>query len=89
MERIEEQVSAFVRANFYVGDRSLAPEDSLIDQGIVDSTGVLELIGYLEQTFGIAVGDGEVVPENLDSIGRIARYVARKQANATPARSAS
>ena len=80
MGGIEEQVRAFVRTNFYVGDRSLAAEDSLIDQGIVDSTGVLELIGFLEETYGISVADEEVVPENLDSIGRIARYLARKQA---------
>ena len=80
MGDIEEQIRAFVRSNFYVGNRSLDPEESLIDQGIVDSTGVLELIGFLEETYGITIADEEVVPENLDSIGRIARYLARKQA---------
>lgn len=82
MGPIEEQVSAFVRGNFYVGERPLGLEDSLIEQGIVDSTGVLELIGFIEERFGLTVGDDEVVPENLDSIGRITRYVARKQAEA-------
>ena len=80
MGEIEDQVRAFVRTNFYVGERSLGAEDSLIDQGIVDSTGVLELIAFLEDTYGISVNDDEVVPENLDSIGRIARFVGRKRA---------
>jgi acyl carrier protein len=76
---MEEAMTAFVASNFYVGQRALGREESLLDAGIVDSTGVLELIAYLEETFGIQVEDDEVLPENLDSIANGARSVARKR----------
>lgn len=77
---IAEQVRAFVTTNFYVPDPSVLTDDtSLLDQGIVDSTGVLEVITFLEETFAITVADEEILPDNLDSIARIAGYVARKQ----------
>jgi acyl carrier protein len=69
-----------VTSNFYVADpASLEDGTSLLDQGIVDSTGVLEVIGFIETTFGITVEDSEMLPDNLDSIERIASFVARKQ----------
>jgi len=77
---MEEAMTAFVASNFYVGPRALGREESLLDAGILDSTGVLELIAYLEETFGIQVEDAEVLPENLDSIANLAGYVLRKQA---------
>ena len=76
---LKKQVRDFVIANFYVGDlASLEDRTSLLDQGIIDSTGVLEVIGFVETTFGVTVEDSEMLPENLDSIERIAAYVARK-----------
>ncbi len=70
----------FIGKNFYLPDASVLNDDaSLMEQGIVDSTGVLELIGFLERTFGISVADTETVPENLDSIARIVAYVQRKR----------
>ncbi len=77
------RIRSFVEQNFYVaeGDR-LADDASLIRTGIVDSTGVLEIIGFLESEFGIAVEDRDAVPANLDSIARIAAFVARKMAAA-------
>jgi hypothetical protein len=51
----------------------------LIDSGIIDSTGVLELLGFLEETYAIQITDEEVVPENLDAIGRVAKFVERKR----------
>jgi acyl carrier protein len=75
------RIRQFVLSNFYVADAaSLGDELSLLDQGIVDSTGVLEVIGFLETEFGLQVADEEILPENLDSISRIAAYVLRKQA---------
>jgi acyl carrier protein len=62
------------------GGDELSDEASLTDRGVVDSTGVLELVGFLEETFGIEVGDDELVPENLDSIKLIAAFVAEKTA---------
>lgn len=76
----KDSVRAFLAANFYVGDLAALQDDSsLIDQGIIDSTGVLEVVGFIEQTFGIAVEDSELLPENLDTIQGIAAYVIRKQ----------
>lgn len=77
---IKEQVRAFIISNFYVADPA-ALEDvaSLLDLGIIDSTGVLEVIFFLEDTFGVTVEDSEMLPENLDSIERIASFVARKK----------
>ncbi|HTP25023.1 MAG TPA: acyl carrier protein [Anaeromyxobacteraceae bacterium] len=75
----------FIKKNFFVsGD--LRENDSLLDRGIIDSTGVLEVVSFLETEFGIVVLDQEMLPENLDSIVRIAAYVDRKRAaSAKPA----
>ena len=74
-------VRSFIVRNFYVPDaRALSDDASLLDQGIVDSTGVLEVTAFLESTFGIKVDDAEIVPENLDSIGSIVAFLERKRA---------
>lgn len=77
---ISARIRAFVTSNFYVaaGD-VLSDEASLLDQGVIDSTGVLEVVGFLEETFGVQVADEDMVPDNLDSISRIAAYVERKR----------
>jgi acyl carrier protein len=80
---IRNQVRSFVTTNFYVPDpAALADEASLLDQGIIDSTGVLEVISFLEDTFGVTVEDSEMLPENLDSIARITSFVHKKRAAA-------
>ena len=77
---LKRQIREFVTTNFYVADpKALEDSTSLLDQGIIDSTGVLEVIGFVESTFGITVEDAEMLPENLDSIQRISDFVARKQ----------
>ena len=77
---IKEQIRTFVTSNFYVADpASLADAASLLDNGIIDSTGVLEVILFIEETFGITVEDMEMLPDNLDSIERISNFVSRKQ----------
>jgi acyl carrier protein len=77
---ITQQIRGFVTANFYVADASkLGDEDSFLDRGIVDSTGVLEVIAFLEKTFEIVVDDEEMLPENLDSVAKIAAFVSRKR----------
>lgn len=74
-----EQIRSFLVSNFYVSDaKALVDDTSLLDQGIVDSTGVLEIIGFIEETFGIIVEDSELLPENLDSIQGIEQYILRK-----------
>jgi acyl carrier protein len=75
------RIRQFVLSNFYVADPAVLGDDvSLLDQGVVDSTGVLEVVGFLETEFGIQVLDEEMLPENLDSVSRISEYVRRKQA---------
>jgi acyl carrier protein len=75
------KVRSFVTTNFYVSDpATLADDASLLDAGIVDSTGVLEVVQFLENEFGLAVEDHEIVPENVDSIARIAAFIERKKA---------
>lgn len=82
---VGQRVRQFIVENFYVADPSeLADDASLIQGGWVDSTGMLELIAFLEEEFGIQIADTEMVPENLDGIGRIAAFVDRKHAG-TPA----
>jgi len=73
-------VRRFIGENFLFRDpgEAVAPDGSLLDAGIIDSTGVLELVSFLETTFGIEVRDDEMLPENLDSIRAITRYVSRK-----------
>jgi len=81
MDEIKQKVRDYLVENFLFGDTEATLEDdqSLIDSGVIDSTGVLELITFLETEFGIAVDDDEVLPENLDSINNIAAYIERKK----------
>jgi acyl carrier protein len=83
MESLKPPVRAFVVENFLFGnDRGLTDSASLLGQGIIDSTGVLELVAFLEREFRIRIEDEEMLPENLDSIEKIAVFVARKGAPA-------
>jgi len=79
METIAQEIRDFVVTNFLYGSQgNLTDEQSFLDNGIIDSTGVLELVGFLEQQFGIAVADRDLVPENLDSVRNATSYVQRK-----------
>lgn len=87
-----DRVRAFITTNFYVPDTgALSDETSLLDQGIIDSTGVLEVVSFVESEFGVQAKDTEVLPDNFDTIGRIAAFVDRKMAapDAEPASSSS
>lgn len=76
-----EQVREFILRNylFSTDEAALADDVSLMKAGIVDSTGVLELIAFLQESFGIEVADEEMIPENLDSVLSIVAFVARKR----------
>jgi acyl carrier protein len=75
-----QQIMKFITTNFYVADpATLTEETSLLDSGTVDSTGVLEIISFLEQEFGIQIADDEMIPDNLDSISKIAKFVGKKK----------
>lgn len=79
---VQATVRAFIVENFLFGDETqpLTPDLSLIDNDYVDSTGILELVSFLEETFPIKIADTDIVPANLDSIERISAFVLRKQA---------
>ncbi len=76
---VEQHVEQFIRENFFYEGPPIERAASLMDSGILDSTGVLELVTYLEEKFGVAVADTELTPENLDSLQRIASFVGRKR----------
>jgi len=78
---IKTEVRNFLIDNFMMGldPGELADRDSLLDKGIVDSTGVLELVGFLEENFEIKIEDEDLIPENLDSVDKIVAYVNKKQ----------
>jgi len=79
-----EKVRNYIVENFLFGDAEPMADDqmSLLDNGIIDSVGVMELVAFLEGEFGLAVGDDELVPENLDSVANLEGFIARKQAAA-------
>jgi acyl carrier protein len=74
-------------SNYLFGDATRAPrnDDALVEEGIIDSTGILELIEFLEAHFGITVSESETVPQNLGSISNLTAFVAGKLAVREPA----
>lgn len=80
---ITAQVRQFILTNFYLPDPTALTDDtSLLQSGVIDSTGVLEVISFIEEAFGVAVEDEEMIPDNLDSIARIRAYLDRKRSPA-------
>ena len=79
---VEQEIRDFLAANFFLGQDpgALQTSSSLIEAGLIDSTGVLELVGFLEDQYDIRIEDDDLTPENLDSIDNIIGYVARKRA---------
>jgi acyl carrier protein len=82
MADLRAQLRSYIEDNFILGAgaRKFADGDSFMEHGILDSTGFLELITYLEEQFGLTVKDEEMIPENLDSLDRLAAFIGRKQA---------
>jgi acyl carrier protein len=80
MLETKEKIKSFIIETFLfdASDASLEDDVSLLDSGIIDSTGVLELVSFIEEEFGIEVKDEELVPDNLDSLANIAAFIERK-----------
>ena len=79
MSETRDKIRAFILENFLFGnDQGLNDDISFLDEGIIDSTGILELVSFLEEEFDISVEDEEIVPENLDSIKNVVSYLERK-----------
>jgi acyl carrier protein len=77
---IKQQIIDFITNNFLFDDAqaSLNEKESLLETGVIDSTGVLELIAFIEETYGIKVEDEEIIPENLDTILDITHFIKQK-----------
>ena len=78
---VRSELRQFIVDNFLMGDTSaqLRDADSFLETGVIDSTGMLEIVMFLEQTFDLKVADRELVPENLDSVNNLVQFVGRKQ----------
>ena len=78
---LEQEVRGFIVENFLFGqvDNGLQDSDSLLERGIIDSTGVLEIVSFLEENYEIQVEDEELIPENLDSITNVIDYISKKR----------
>ncbi len=80
---IKQKMSNFIRNKFLSdNDFILSDQDSFLEKGIIDSTGVLELVDYIEETFGIKIDDEELIPDNLDSLENLTNFVTRKVGHA-------
>ena len=82
MQTNSDKIRAFIFSNFLFDaeESALDNDTSFLEQGIIDSTGVLELVEWLEETFAMKADDEELIPENLDSVNRLAQFIARKTA---------
>ncbi|MCW9024276.1 MAG: acyl carrier protein [Gammaproteobacteria bacterium] len=78
---VKDKVRGYILENYLFSDdpSALADGDSFLDKGIIDSTGILEVIYFLEDEFGVSVEDDEMVPENLDSVDNIVAFIGKKQ----------
>lgn len=84
MQSIKQQVRVYLLDNFIMGGNAddLKEGDSFMERHIMDSTGFIELITFVEQSFGIRIEDEEMIPENLDSLDNIEQFVSRKRGGA-------
>jgi acyl carrier protein len=84
MDDLKNKIKSFIIENFLFGNANgLSNDTSFLEEGIIDSTGVLELITFLEDEFSITVDDEELIPENLDSIDNVAVFVEKKLSSAS------
>ena len=83
MEPVIRELRSFIVENFLFGEQSaafaFADDDSFQERAIVDSTGILELVCHLQEKYGIEVADDELIPDNLDSLVKLARFVERRR----------
>lgn len=80
MNELRQQLRCFIVEHFLFGeDDGIADNTSLLEQGVLDSTGVMELVTHLESSYGLTVANEEVIPENLDSIESLAEFIERKK----------
>lgn len=78
---VATEIKTFIVSNFLFGQegKGFVEDASFLENGIIDSTGLLELVAFVEQKYGISVADRELLPENLDSLKNISQFVIRKR----------
>jgi acyl carrier protein len=79
---IEARIRSYIAQNLLFSDNGFnySDDDSFLQEGIVDSVGVLELVLFVEQTFGVDVNDQDITPDNFDSVSKLANYIRRQTA---------
>lgn len=77
---LQQDIRGFIVENFLFGEEGgLEDDSSFIEQGIVDSTGIMQLVSYLQEQYRIAIEDEELIPDNLDSIKKVAAFIEEKK----------
>lgn len=84
LEQVKSKIKGYILENFLYGggEDSLADNDSFLEKGIIDSTGVLELVAFVEEIFSVKIADQDLIPENLDSVNNLGSFVVSKMGNA-------
>lgn len=79
----KSEIRQFIVENFLYGrdDHTLVDDVSFLEKGIIDSTGVLELVAFIEEKYNVSVNDEELIPDNFDSLNNLSSYVAQKMGN--------
>ena len=79
-QKVKDELVYFIKENFYFNAETftLKDDDSFMEKGVIDSTGILELIEFLEARYSIYIEDDELTPENLDSLNRVETFIVRK-----------
>lgn len=82
---LKMRITEFIHKNFLMSSGAIkfTNDDSFMEKGIIDSTGVLEMVNFIQQNFNIKITDEDLVPENLDSVNKIISFVQKKQNNAS------
>ena len=82
---VEAEIRNFILDNFIFdqNEDELGNDASFLDEGIIDSTGILELVSFIEETYGIHVEDDELIPENLDSVNNVIFFIKKKLKSST------
>lgn len=80
MEQIRQTVKDYILENvlYGAGENELNYDESFLEKGIIDSTGIMEIVSFIEDEYNISVYDEELIPENLDTINNLARYIKKK-----------
>lgn len=84
-DRIRQQIHDYIVANFLFGTMDVDDDANLVDEGVVDSTGVVELVQFAEEALGVAISDDELLPEHFESVNSLAAFVAQKIGSVTQA----